>query len=145
MANISRFNPFPMRAESFGPFEDLVRRMWSPTRWEMESPMDIRIDVEEAENAYTVKAEIPGAKKEDIKVQIDGNMISISAESKREEEVKEKGQVVCSERYHGSMYRSFSLDHDIDESTAAAKYTDGVLTLTLPKKSGVAAKQLSIQ
>ncbi len=146
MANISRFNPLLSRAEPFADsFEDLVRRMWRPSRFELEGAMGIKVDVQESEKAYTVKAEMPGLKKEEIKVQVDGNTVSISAESKREEETKEKGQVVRSERYYGSLYRSFSLGHDIDEGATTAKYVDGVLELTLPKKEGAVTKQISVQ
>jgi len=146
MANLSLFNPFRRHVEAFNdPFDELMRRMWQPIQWAPETSMDIRIDVEEDDQAYTVKAEIPGVKKEDIKVEVDGNTVSISAESKREEEVKEKGRVVRNERYYGSLYRSFSLAHDVDEEKASAKYTDGVLELTLPKRADAKTKQISVQ
>jgi Molecular chaperone (small heat shock protein) len=146
MANISRFNPFPRTFEPMSdPFETLMRRMWQPVKWGQEGPMDIRIDVQENDKVYTVRAEMPGLKKEDIKVEIVGDTVSISAESKREEEVKEKGQIVRSERYYGSLYRSFSLGTEIDEAGASAKYVDGVLELTLPKKEGVSTKQINVQ
>ena len=75
MANLTRFDPFA------DPFEDLVRRMLKPVRWESDTqPLQIKVDVEENDKAYTVKAEIPGVKKEDINVQIEGNQVSISAE-----------------------------------------------------------------
>jgi HSP20 family protein len=140
MTNITRFEPLFTE-----PFEDLFRRVWKPVRWELEGlPKDIRIDVHEGENAYTVKADLPGVKKEDIKVEIDGNVVTISAEAREEKEVKEKGKLVRSERYYGSLYRSFSLAHDIDESTATAKFTDGTLELTLPKKATSAVKSLTV-
>ena len=147
MANITRFDPFLSRLDPFGePFEDIFRRMLRPVRWEAEgTPVQVKIDVEENDKDYTVKAEIPGVKKEDINVQIDGNVVSISAESKREKEVKEKGKLIRSERYYGSLVRSFSLGHDINESEASAKYADGVLELKLPKKASAAAKKLSVQ
>jgi HSP20 family protein len=140
MANITRFDPFTET------FEDMVRRFFRPVRWEMEgAPMEIKVDVSEDPEAYLVKAEIPGVKKEDINVQIDGNIVSIGAESKREKEEKEKGKVIRTERYYGAMYRSFSLGHDVDEGRAEAKYTDGVLELKLPKKASAAAKKLAIR
>lgn len=108
-------------------------------------PTEIKLDVAEQDNAYTVKAEIPGVKKEDISVQIDGNVVSISAESKREKEEKEKGKVIRSERYYGAMYRSFALGHDIEEAKAEARYADRVLELTLPKKATAAAKKLTVR
>jgi HSP20 family protein len=148
MANITRFDPFLTRLDPFGEsFEDVFRRMLRPVRWEVEGggPQDIKVDVEESDRAYTVKAEVPGVKKEDINVQIDGNVVSITAEAKREKEVKEKGKVIRSERYYGALMRSFSLGHDINEAEASAKYADGVLELTLPKKTTPAAKKLAVQ
>lgn len=147
MANITRFDPFVSGMDLFGePFEDMFRRMLKPARWQVEGlPAEIKIDVEEKDKVYTVKAEIPGVKKEDINVQIDGNVVSISAESKREQEVKEKGKVIRSERYYGALSRSFSLAHEINEAEATASYTDGVLELTLPKKASSAAKKIAVK
>jgi HSP20 family protein len=108
------------------------------------SSAEIKLDVEEQDAAYVVTAEIPGVRKEDIKVDVDGNVVTICAESKTEREEKNRGCVVRSERYYGSLYRSFALGTDIDQSKAQAKYADGVLTLTLPKKSNGSAKRLSI-
>ena len=149
MANITRFDPFRLaRFDPFGDsFEDAFRRMLRPVRWEGAegAPVDIKVDVEENDKAYVVKAEVPGVKKEDIDVRIDGNVVTISAESKREKEVKEKGKVIRSERYYGSMLRSFSLGNDVNDAEATAKYTDGVLELTLPKKETAAAKKLTVK
>ena len=140
MANITRFDPF---SDSF---EDLFRRVLRPIRWEAdEQPLQIKVDVEEDDKTYKIKAEVPGVKKEDINVQIDRNQVSISAESKREKEVKEKGKVIRSERYYGSLFRSFSLAQDVDQASANAKYADGILELTLPKKVSSEVKKLSIQ
>ena len=141
MANITRFDPFT------DTFEDMVRRFFRPARWEgvEGGPIDIKVDVAEQNDAYLVKAEIPGVRKEDIHVQIDGNVVTISAESKREKEEKEKGKMLRSERYYGAMYRSFSLGNDLDEEKAEAKYTDGVLELKLPKKATSAAKKLTVR
>jgi len=139
MANITRFDPF------FEPFEDLMRRFSRTVPSEtLDLPAEIKLDVEEQDTAYVVTAEVPGVRKEDIKVDVDGNVVTICAESKAEREEKKRGRVVRSERYYGSLYRSFALGADIDESKAQAKYADGVLTLTLPKKSNGSAKQLTI-
>jgi HSP20 family protein len=140
MASIVRFDPF---ADSF---EDMVRRVFRPVRWEGEDqPLQIKVDVEEDDKSYKVKAEVPGVKKEDINVQIDANVVSISAESKREKDVKQNGKVIRSERYYGSLYRSFSLGQDVDQAGAMAKYADGILELTLPKKAASATKKLAVQ
>lgn len=104
----------------------------------------IKLDVSETEQAYSVKAELPGMKKEDIKVDIDGNRVSISAEIKRESEKKDGQTVVRSERYVGQQFRSFTLDQDVDDSQAEAKYQDGVLELTLPKKPNNATRKIVV-
>jgi len=140
MAGIVRFDPF---AESF---EDMVRRVMRPVRWEgEEQPLQIKVDVEEDDKSYKVKAEVPGIKKEDLNVQVDGNVVSISAESKREKDLKQNGKVIRSERYYGSLYRSFSLGQDVDQAGATAKYADGILELSLPKKAASVSKKLAVQ
>jgi HSP20 family protein len=128
------------------PLEPFFRRFLAPLRAEMDSNvLQIRIDVEEKDKAYTVRADIPGVKKEDINVRIDGNIVQIDAETKQDKEVKEKGKLLRSERYYGSVSRSFSLSQDIDESKAVAKYENGVLNLELPKKEATAFKRLAVQ
>jgi HSP20 family protein len=105
----------------------------------------IKVDVKAQDNSYLVHAEIPGVNKEDIHVSIDGSIVSISAERKQEQEVKEGERVLRTERYFGKVSRSFDLGADIDEAQANAKYTNGVLELTLPKKAAIASKTLQIQ
>jgi len=104
----------------------------------------IKMDVKEQEGAYQVHAELPGVKKEDIHVVVDGNQVSISAEVKQEKEVKEGERVLRAERYFGKVSRSFQLAQDIDDSKASAKFTEGVLELTLPKRASSASKRLAI-
>jgi len=143
MANITRYDPFDL---AFEPLDDIFRGFFRPVRFEgVPQAMQIKLDVKENEKDYAVHAEIPGVKKEDIHVTIEGNQVSISAEVKKEKEEKEGAKVIRSERYFGKVYRSFSLGHDIDDAAAKAKYADGVLELTLPKKAGAAAKKLAIQ
>jgi HSP20 family protein len=140
MANIMRYDPFD---EMFG---DLLNGIFvRPVSFEDPSQFPVKVDVTEGDNAYKVQAELPGVKKEDINVSIDGNHIAISAEVKKEHEEKNGERVLRSERYYGKFSRSFQLSQDVDESTAQAKYSDGVLQLVLPKKAAVSAKKLSIQ
>ncbi len=140
MANLIRFSP---RDDVF---DDLFRGFFmSPVRLEGGQDMQIKMDVKEDDKAYTVRAEIPGVKKEDIHVSIEGNQVSISAEVKKEKEVKEGEKVLRSERYYGKVARSFSLGNDVDEATAQARYDNGVLELTLPKKAASKAKRLDIR
>ena len=113
-------------------------------RGEMEIEPQIKMDVKEADGMYTVKAEIPGVKKEDIHVSVEGNRISISAEVKQRKEEKEGERVLRSERSYGMASRSFSLADEVDQSKVQAKYTDGVLELTLPKKPGSSRKEIAI-
>jgi HSP20 family protein len=123
-------------------FESSLRRFFAPTAFEADTPvLKMRIDVTEQDNAYQVKADIPGVKKEDINVRIDGNVVQIDAEVKREKETKGSGdKVLRCERYYGTVSRTFSLADDVDEGQAQAKYADGVLTLQLPKKTTAAAR-----
>jgi len=142
MANISRYDPFDFTVE---PFDDLFRGFFRPVRaTNSEAAVQIKMDVKEDEQAYTVHAEVPGVKKEDIHVTIDGNQVSLSAEVKRETENKDGEKLLRSERYYGKAYRSFTLGNDIDDAAAEAKYHDGVLELRLPKKAAASAKRLEI-
>jgi HSP20 family protein len=138
MANVTRYDPFSDLDDFFKGF------MLRPVRMEQQIPQ-IKMDVKESNGNYTVRAEIPGVKKEDIKVDIEGDTVFISAEVKQEKEQKEDDRVIRSERYYGNVYRSFSLGQDVDEKAANAKYTDGVLELTLPKKAGSKSKQIAVQ
>lgn len=145
--NLSRFNPFSnvARFEPFRDMEEFFKDFRMMPSWRgMEAEPSIRMDVSETDQAYIVKAEIPGVNKEDIKVAIDGNQISVSAEVKREEEQK-IGNMIRSERYVGQQSRSFSLPLEVDDTKAEARYHDGILELTLPKKPGTGGKQISIQ
>jgi HSP20 family protein len=128
-------------------FESALRRFFAPATFDADAPaLQMRIDVREKENAYEVKADIPGVKKEDINVRIDGNVVQIDAEVKREKETRDDGdRVLRSERYFGTVSRTFSLADDVDDSKAQANYADGVLTLALPKKATAASKKLVVQ
>lgn len=145
MANITRFNPLS-ELSTFDPFSDDFFRGFAlrPFFRSLGSEAQCRLDVEEDDKSYTVQAEIPGVNKSDIKVSIDGNQVSISAEVKNEKEAKEGNKVVRSERYYGSISRSFTLENDVDDAGAIAKYDNGVLLLTLPKKPGGKAKQVTV-
>ncbi|MCK9285241.1 MAG: Hsp20/alpha crystallin family protein [Rhodocyclaceae bacterium] len=136
MANIVRRDPFDdfFRGVFARPL-DLAQSTEAPS---------IKVDVKEQDNAYVVHAELPGIKKEDIHVNVDGPVVSISAERKQEKEVKEGERLLRTERYFGKVSRSFQLAQDIDDGQAVAKFNDGVLELTLPKKAATQAKRLVI-
>jgi len=147
MAGLTRYDPYSLaRTTPFGDFDDMFNGLFMrPVMFEGQPPMQIKMDVKESDNAYTVHADIPGMKKEDIHVSIDGNQVSISAETKMEKEEKKGEKVLRSERYVGKVARSFTLAHDVDEAKADAKYSDGVLELTLPKKAASSARKLAIK
>jgi HSP20 family protein len=119
MTNLTRFDPLPTEAE-------------------------MKMDLSEDDKALYLKAEIPGVSRKDIHVAIDGNEVSISAETKKEKEERKGETVLRSERYYGRWNRSFTLGHAVDETKAEAKYTDGVLMLTLPKKGGMAVTEVAV-
>lgn len=137
---LARFDPF-RDFEGFFPVPRSMRRMLA----EMPAEPAIKLDVTEDDKAYHVKAELPGVKKEDISVEIDGNQVSLCAEVKRASEKKEGETVVHSERYYGRQYRSFTLDRDIDRNGAQAKFENGILDLTLPKNGGKPAQKIEVQ
>jgi HSP20 family protein len=142
MANINRFDPFNELVDDlFKGF--LVRPVAYNGRDEALPRM--KVDVAEKNGAYTVAAELPGVKKEDIQVTIDGAQVTLAAEVKREKEASQDERVLHTERVYGKVSRSFTLPQEVDEARAEAKFRDGVLELTLPKKAAVARKQVTIQ
>jgi HSP20 family protein len=148
MANITRYDPFEdvARLGPFGSLDDMFKGLrLRPWLREADIEPQIRIDVSEDDKAYTVKADVPGVGKDDIKVSIEGNQVSIEAETKKEREEKKGDTVLRSERWYGRVYRSFALAHDVDESKAEAKVRDGVLELKLPKKANGSARTVKVQ
>ncbi len=141
---LSRFDPF--RSDPMRTIEDWMREFsMLPAMRGLETEPSIRLDVQETDSAYLVKADVPGVKKEDIRVGVEGNTVTIEAESAEEKEEKQAGKVVRRERFFGQQYRSFSLPQEIDDQGAEAHYENGVLSLSLPKKSSGGSKTLSIK
>jgi len=138
MANVTRFDPFDDLFRGFfvRPVDLNGNQQQAPT---------IKMDVKEQGENYVVHAELPGVKKEDIHVVVDGNQVSISAEVKQEKEVKEGDRVLRSERYFGKVSRSFQIGQEIDDSKATAKFNEGVLELTLPKRAASPNKRLTVE
>ncbi len=127
------------------PMEDMFRGFMRPWRAEMtQRAPQIKLDVNENEGNFLIKAEMPGVRKEDIDVRVDGNQVTISAELKKESDEKKEGRVIRSERQYGYASRSFTLSCAVDESKANAKMQDGVLKLTLPKKTTTSSRRLPI-
>lgn len=138
MSNIIRRDPFSDLFRGF-----FVRPIDFGFDSALESP-EMRVDVKENADGYQVQAELPGIKKEDIHVQIDGPRVSITAERKQERQEKDGERVLRTERYFGRVSRKLQLSQDVDEAGASARFNDGVLELTLPKKTQAQAKRLTI-
>lgn len=139
LTEIARFNPFMDIDDVFNRF---MLRPFARTGLEMEP--QIRMDVKDVDGEYRINAEIPGVKKDDIHVSIEGKRVSISAEVKQEKEVKEGERLICCERSYGMTSRSFTLADEVDQGKVQAKYNNGILELTMPKKSGAARKEIPV-
>ena len=127
-------------------FDELFRGFFKPVRFEgAPTPVTIKMDVFETETGYLVHSEMPGVKKEDIDVAIEGNLVTITAEVKRDWEKKEGDRLLRGERYFGNIYRSFTLPAELDESVCEAKYDNGVLELKLIRKAAAPGKRLAVQ
>ena len=139
MANLTRYNPFDEL------FKDFTKGFWvKPLAFPAETAVEMKIDVKEDDKGYTIRAEIPGAKKEDIKVDVEGNLVSVRADVRQEKEEKKGEKIVYSERSYGMASRSFTLPNEVDASGAKADYKDGLLSLTLPKKANGAGQRIAI-
>lgn len=127
-------------------FESMFKQLMNPGWFESDAnAFDLRLDVVERNGSYFVSADIPGVKKEDIHVAIDGNVIQIEAEMKRAPDSKDHAEkVLRCERYVGNISRTFTVSHDVDDSKALARYENGVLTLELPKKESASSRLLQI-
>lgn len=139
--NLTRFDPYSALAR-LDPFRGLDEVFDQSSRLRSMG-MTPRMDVRETEQGYVVHAEVPGVKKEDITVNVDGNQVSISAQTQQASEQKSEN-MLCTERSWGQYYRSFTLPQAVDDAQAKAEYHDGILELTLPKKAGGSAKTLAI-
>ena len=142
----TRWNPFRQvsRFDPLNDFEDLFRSMaLRPMSRQDENAMELRMDVTEDDKTYRITVDVPGVKKENIDVSVDGNLVTISAEVTREQSSDNEKQLY-SERYSGKAYRSFSLPFEVDSGKAEARYDGGVLKLTLPKQASAGSRHLSI-
>jgi HSP20 family protein len=140
MRNLVSYDPFADTG-----VDELFRGFFKPVRWEgAPAPVTIRMDVTETPDGYLVHAEIPGVRKEDIDIAIEGNQATIAAEVKRDTEKKECDRVLRSERYFGNVYRSFTLPAELNEAKSEAKYDKGVLELKLVRKTPVGGRKLPV-
>ncbi len=140
MPNITRQDPYGDLVEDL--FKGFFVR---PMAFESSEPVRrIRIEVAEQDGAYKILAELPGAKKEDIQLTIEGDQVSIAAQIRQERDAKDAERVLHSERYFGKIQRVFRLGQEVDQSKASAKYADGILELVLPKKAAADRRQITI-
>ena len=142
----TRWSPFGQlsRMDPFRNIDEVFRDLaTTPMARQYERTMEMRLDVNEDDQAYVVNVDMPGVEKEDIDISIEANQVSISAEVNHEKS-RGKGKEIYNERYSGQAFRSFTLPVEVDSSKAEAAYDGGVLTLTLPKKAGVKSKHISV-
>ena len=141
MTNLVTYDPF---AETG--LDELFRGFFAPVRLEgARTPVMIKMDVTETDDGYRVHAEMPGVKKEDVNVEIEGNRVTISGETRREKETKDGDKMLRSERYFGNVYRAFTLPAELNETLSEAKFADGILELKLMKKVPVVGKKLMVK
>ena len=128
-------------------FNDLLESFWAPSRFMAEAKtthFSPKVDIKENKDHYDISAELPGVKKEDIHVTLNNGVLSISAESHQEDKEEKNGKIVRQERRYGKFLRSFNLGTDVQESDIQANFTDGVLTLSLPKQEKTAPQSRRI-
>lgn len=133
----SRFDPLAELEDTFRGFGRY------PMSRQYREALEMRMDVTEDDNAYTIRIDMPGVRKEDIDVSVEGNTITVSAEVAHEKS-RENQKELYSERFSGKAYRSFSLPSEVDSQKSEATYDGGVLSLTLPKKVSGSSRHLSI-
>lgn len=142
MNELRTIDPFAL-----DPIEETFRSLMRPWRSDLpDAAPRIKLDLTEQDGSYAVKAEIPGVKKEDIDVRVDGNLVTISAEVKSTREDKDQaGRMLRQERQEGYASRTFSVACPVDEGKVEASYKDGILALTLPKKANTSSKRIAVQ
>ncbi|WP_454767159.1 Hsp20/alpha crystallin family protein [Cupriavidus campinensis] len=140
MSNIKRYDPF-----SIEPMSDMLQSMLRNWRMTPDADMPFKVDVTESDTSYTITADLPGAKKEDIDVSVDRGTVMISAKLEKHSEVKEGDRVIRQERYSGSMQRAFTLDANIDMEKIDASFQDGVLRVVLPKKEASQQQRVTVR
>jgi HSP20 family protein len=129
-----------------GRLDRVLDELFRPTLWQAPASTlaPMRVDVREDADKYVVFAELPGVKKEDIHVEIEGDEVAISAETRRDE-AKEGETWLYAERRVGKRQRRFVVPQEIDEANAQARFADGMLELTLPKKAPQAVKRIEVR
>jgi HSP20 family protein len=140
-----RSTNFPTLFEEKG-LDDFFEGFFRPVRQLRTESGDMMpmMDVSETDDAFLVKAEMPGIKKEDIDVSVHDGVLTISGETKEETEEKKEGKVIRQERRYGKYVRSMTIGTNIDGKHIKAYYKDGVLELTLPKVAVEEPKKIKV-
>lgn len=134
-------DPFSLLREEMS---ELVNRMWGPSQLQLGNMMSPALDVSETENSYDVRVDMPGMKPENFDIQVQGNFVRISGH--REEEKEEKdAKYHCIERQSGSFSRTVTLPCEVNEDEVAAEYTNGVLSVKLPKSEKAKTKKITVR
>ena len=144
MNSITRWCPF----RSVSTLQEQVNRLFEGNSSPSGDPSNLTawapsVDVYETENELVIKADLPAVSEKDIDLRVENNMLTIRGERKFEQNVKEENYLRV-ERSYGSFSRSFSLPNTVDTQAIKAEYTDGVLSVTLPKRAESKPKQVKI-
>ncbi len=116
-------------------FDDFAYPSRGVARYNTPTTNVMRTDIKENESGYELSIDLPGYKKEDVKAELKDGYLTISAESKQEKDQKDsKGKYIRRERYYGTCSRSFYVGEDLDQNDISAKFEDGILKLSVPKK-----------
>jgi HSP20 family protein len=140
LSTLTRYEPLT------GRLDRVLDELFHPALWQAPASAlaPMRVDVRESADAYTVFAELAGVKKDEIKVEIHGDEVLLTAETKRGEN-KEGENWLYAERRFGRLQRSIVVPQEIDEQAAEARFNDGVLELKLPKKAPQAVKRIEVR
>ena len=141
-----------IRREPLGSFFDEIfsdyfnRGGWSVAPGSAATPSVLaRTDVVDRGDNFAITVDLPGVRKDDIRVTVEGNRVAIAAETKSETQTKDGEKVLHSERRAASYARSLELPVEVTEESADASYENGVLHLTLPKRQHVAGRRLTVR
>ena len=138
-------DPYGLIAQSMGPSSNLLGRFFDLPDIGLSEPESFSVDIKEFDDCYKIFADIPGYKKDDVTIDLENNLLTISASKSSDEKAEEKGKYVRRERRTTSFSRGFHLPKHIDETAVNAKLDNGVLELTLPKVAASARKSISVE
>jgi len=137
---LSLFDEFDRLFQSFTPFSMMKRLGKDWPEFELKSP---KVDIIDRDDTIIIKAEVPGIEKKDLDISVSENSVTIKGESKSETK-EEKENYVHSEIRRGSVLRTVPLPCPVDSNKASAKFSDGILELTLPKASKATKQKIEI-